>query len=75
MDFILQLLFQGIGIGAVLTHVVNPQAFHWRMPLTIPWLTLGAGALLTLLAAVVASHRAAREATWLPIARVLAGSQ
>ncbi len=65
----------GIGIGAVLTHVVNPQAFHWRMPLTIPWLTLGAGALLTLLAAVVASHRAAREATRLPIARVLAGSQ
>jgi putative ABC transport system permease protein len=23
----------GIGIGAILTHVVNPQAFHWRMPL------------------------------------------
>jgi hypothetical protein len=26
----------GIAIGAVLTHVVNPQAFHWRMPLAHP---------------------------------------
>jgi putative ABC transport system permease protein len=27
----------GIAVGAILTHVVNPQAFHWRMPLHIPW--------------------------------------
>jgi hypothetical protein len=26
-------LASGIAVGAILTHVVNPQAFHWRMPL------------------------------------------
>ncbi|EXI72588.1 MAG TPA: FtsX-like permease family protein [Candidatus Accumulibacter phosphatis] len=65
----------GIAIGAVLTHVVNPQAFHWRMPLTVPWLTLLAGAAATLLAAVFASQQAARQATRLPLAQVLASSQ
>jgi hypothetical protein len=27
----------GVAIGAILTQVINPQAFHWRMPLDIPW--------------------------------------
>ena len=65
----------GIAIGAILTHVVNPQAFHWRMPLAIPWPTVLAGALLTLLAAVAASRYAARQATRLPVAQILAGAQ
>jgi hypothetical protein len=26
----------GIAIGAILTQVINPQAFHWRMSLTFP---------------------------------------
>jgi putative ABC transport system permease protein len=34
----------GIAIGAILTHVVNPQAFHWRMALAIPWPAVCAGA-------------------------------
>lgn len=61
----------GIAIGAVLTHVVNPQAFHWRMPLHIPWPAVFSGALSTLGAAVVASRYAARQATRLPLARIL----
>jgi putative ABC transport system permease protein len=65
----------GVAIGAILTHVVNPQAFHWRMPLHIPWLAVLAGALLTLAAAVLASHYAARQTTRLPLAQVLASAQ
>ena len=65
----------GVGIGAVLTYVVNPQAFHWRMPLAVPWLTVSAGGLLMLAAAVLASHHAARQATRLPVAQTLAGAQ
>ncbi|WP_374680877.1 FtsX-like permease family protein [Accumulibacter sp.] len=65
----------GVGIGAILTHVVNPQAFHWRMALAIPWAALLAGALITLAAAVLASRYAARQATRLPVAQVLASAQ
>ena len=34
----------GIAVSVVLVHVVNPQSFHWTMPLHVPWLrvvTLG----------------------------------
>ena len=65
----------GIAIGSILTHVVNPQAFHWRMPLDLPWLALLAGAAATLAAAVLASRQAATQATRLPLAQVLASSQ
>ncbi len=65
----------GIAIGAVLTHVVNPQAFHWRMSLAVPWLTVLGAAGLTLLAAVVASAYAAHQATRLPTAQILADVQ
>jgi len=64
----------GVAIGGILTHVINPQAFHWRMALTIPWPAVIAGALLTLAAAIVASRYAARQATRLPVARVLASA-
>jgi putative ABC transport system permease protein len=65
----------GVAIGAILTHVVNPQAFHWRMALAIPWTAVCAGAAITLAAAVLASRYAARQATRLPVAQVLANAQ
>ncbi|MCM2289419.1 MAG: ABC transporter permease [Sulfuritalea sp.] len=65
----------GIAVGAILTHVVNPQAFHWRMELRIPWLQVLLGATLTLAAGIGASRFAARQATRLPAAQVLAGAQ
>jgi putative ABC transport system permease protein len=40
----------GIAVSAVLVEVVNPQSFHWTMPLLLPWLRLAA-----LCAAVVAA--------------------
>ena len=65
----------GVAIGALLTHVINPQAFHWRMQLHIPWLVVMMGVLLTLLAGLVASRFAARQTTLLPAARVLGSVQ
>jgi putative ABC transport system permease protein len=65
----------GVAIGAILTHVINPQAFHWRMSLAIPWPVLLVSAALTLAAALLASHYAARQATRLPVAQVLASAQ
>jgi putative ABC transport system permease protein len=68
-------LICGIAVGAILTHVINPQAFHWRMQLEIPWARVLPGALLTLLAGILASRFAAYQATRLPVAQVLASSQ
>ena len=65
----------GLAVGAILTHVVNPQAFHWRMDLRIPWAQVLPGAALTLAAGVLASRFAARQDTRLPAAQVLAGAQ
>jgi len=65
----------GVAVGALLTHVINPQAFHWRMQLDIPWLTVTAGAAATFVAGLVASRFAARQTTRLPAAQVLASAQ
>ncbi len=65
----------GVAVGALLTHVINPQAFHWRMQLHIPWFAVLAGVVLTLLAGLVASRFAARQTTLLPAARVLGSVQ
>ena len=65
----------GIAVGAILTHVINPQAFHWRMELRIPWTQVLPGAALTLTAGIIASRFAARQATRLPAAQVLASAQ
>jgi putative ABC transport system permease protein len=65
----------GMAVGAILTHVVNPQAFHWRMKLGIPWGLVLAGAALSLSAGILASRFAARQATRLPVAQVLASAQ
>ncbi len=40
----------GLGVSAVLVHVVNPQSFHWTMDLAVPW-----GRLAVLCWAVVAA--------------------
>ena len=40
----------GLAVSVVLVHVVNPQSFHWTMPLLLPW-----GKLLLLCAAVLAA--------------------
>jgi putative ABC transport system permease protein len=65
----------GIAIGAVLIHVVNPQAFHWTMPMRMPWLIFAAAIVLTFAASTAASVLAARRATRLPVATVLAQAQ
>ena len=65
----------GVAVGALLTHVINPQAFHWRMQLHIPWFVVMVGVVLTLLAALVASRFAARQTTLLPAAQVLGSVQ
>ncbi len=65
----------GVAVGAILTHVVNPQAFHWRMKLGIPWGLVLGGAALSLSAGILASRFAARQATRLPVAQVLASAQ
>ena len=65
----------GLAVGALLTHVINPQAFHWRMQLHVPWQVVLLGAALTLLAGLGASRFAARQATLLPAARVLGSVQ
>ena len=65
----------GVAVGALLTHVINPQAFHWRMQLHVPWLIVMVGVVLTLLAGLVASRFAARQTTLLPAARVLGSVQ
>lgn len=33
-------LVLGVAVSAVLVYVVNPQSFHWTMPLRLPWLQL-----------------------------------
>jgi putative ABC transport system permease protein len=52
----------GLGVSAVLVHVVNPQSFHWTMDLIVPWdrLALLAGAVL--LAGSVTAALSARAA-------------
>jgi putative ABC transport system permease protein len=65
----------GVAVGWVLTGVVNPQAFHWTMPLGVPWVPVLAGAVLTMLAGLLASRFAARQATAVPAARILGAIQ
>jgi putative ABC transport system permease protein len=67
--------FCGIAIGAILIHVVNPQAFHWTMQMRMPWLVFAAAIALTFAASTMASVLAARRATRVPVATVLAQAQ
>jgi len=57
----------GLAVSVVLVDVVNPQSFHWTMPLQVPWLRLAALGLAVLLlgvatAALTARHAASRSA-------------
>jgi putative ABC transport system permease protein len=57
----------GLAVSVVLVHVVNPQSFHWTMPLQVPWLRLTAlGATVLILgvatAALATRHAASRAA-------------
>jgi putative ABC transport system permease protein len=65
----------GVAIGAVLIYVVNPQAFHWTMPMRMPWLFFLAAIVLTFAASIAASAVAARRAMRLPVAAVLSQAQ
>jgi putative ABC transport system permease protein len=52
----------GVAVSVVLVHVVNPQSFHWTMPLRIPWLRVAALGLAVLLLGVVTAALATRHA-------------
>jgi putative ABC transport system permease protein len=57
----------GLAVSVVLVHVVNPQSFHWTMPLVVPGWRLAALAALVVAcgmatAAASARHAAARDA-------------
>ena len=54
----------GIAVSMVLVHVVNPQSFHWTMPLHVPWLRVVAlGAVVLLLGVATAAWTARRAAS------------
>lgn len=53
----------GLAVALVLIHVVNPQSFHWRMELAIPWRLLAAVTLLLLAAGVGAALLATQQVT------------
>jgi putative ABC transport system permease protein len=53
----------GLAAGFVLVHVVNPQSFHWRMTLTVPWESLALFSAAVLGLAVAAAVASARVAT------------
>jgi len=55
-------LLLGIGVSAVLVHVVNPQSFHWTMELRLPWGRLALLCLAMAAAGTVTSWWAARAA-------------
>ena len=52
----------GLAVSVVLVHVVNPQSFHWTMPLLIPWPRVAALGVTVLLLGVATAALAARHA-------------
>lgn len=52
----------GLAIAAVLVHVVNPQSFHWTMPMSLPVPTLAALAAAVLAAGALTAGWSARRA-------------
>ena len=53
----------GLAVSVVLVMVVNPQSFHWRMPLVLPWWDLLALCAAVLVAGVATATLSARHAT------------
>jgi putative ABC transport system permease protein len=56
-------LLLGLAVAVVLVKVVNPQSFHWTMPITLPVGRLAALCGAVLLAGTVTTAIAARRAT------------
>jgi putative ABC transport system permease protein len=52
----------GLAVSVVLVDVVNPQSFHWTMPLSVPWARLAALCALVLAAGTVTALLAGRAA-------------
>ena len=52
----------GLAIAVVLVHVVNPQSFHWTMPLHVPAARLAALAVAVLVAGAATAALSARRA-------------
>ena len=52
----------GVAVSVVLVHVVNPQSFHWTMPLHVPWLRVVTLRLTVLVLGVVTAAAATRHA-------------
>ena len=56
-------LVLGLGVALVLVFVVNPQSFHWTMPLRLPALPLAGLAAAVMVAGLLAAWFSARRAT------------
>jgi len=52
----------GLAVAVVLVHVVNPQSFHWTMPLQVPFARLAALAAAVMLAGGITAAFSARHA-------------
>ena len=52
----------GIAVSIVLVEVVNPQSFHWTMPLLLPWPRLGLLCLAVLVAGASTAWLSSRQA-------------
>jgi putative ABC transport system permease protein len=55
-------LLLGLAVSVVLVHVINPQSFHWTMPLHVPGLQVTALAAAVWLSGVATAALAARHA-------------
>ncbi len=55
-------LILGLGIALILIHVINPQSFHWRMDLAIPWRLLATVSAALLASAALTALAAGRRA-------------
>jgi putative ABC transport system permease protein len=55
-------LLLGVAVSVVLVHVVNPQSFHWTMPLHVPALQVAALGAAVWFAGVATAALAARHA-------------
>jgi putative ABC transport system permease protein len=53
----------GFAVAMVLIRVVNPQSFHWRMDLSVPWTLLASVTALLIAAGVGTALLATRQAT------------
>ena len=51
----------GLGVAQVLIRVVNPQSFHWRMDVHVPWLRLAALGLAVVAAGTLTAYLTARR--------------